>query len=123
MNQRDELASLTETLHAHRELWNIRGCFAGCSCGWDGFQKHHRRHQADAILAAGYSRPRVVETIEELAALPEGSVVMWDDYGNQAVAILGDEDYIEHTSNDYWNSRMDCIGLPATVIHQPEDKP
>uniref|UniRef100_UPI003F492B06 hypothetical protein n=1 Tax=Arthrobacter silvisoli TaxID=2291022 RepID=UPI003F492B06 len=30
---------------------------------------------ADAILAAGWSRPRVVSTVEELDALPGGSIV------------------------------------------------
>lgn len=80
-------------------------------------------HITDTVRAAGYSRPRVVETVEELKALPEGSVVTWDDYGNQTVAVIGEEDYIEHTANDYWNSRLDRIGLPATVIHLPERTP
>jgi hypothetical protein len=31
---------------------------------------------ADAILAAGYVKPRTITTVEELAALPIGSVVL-----------------------------------------------
>ncbi|WP_175271493.1 hypothetical protein [Prescottella equi] len=77
--------------------------------------------EVQGILKA--SRPRVVETVEELRTLPQGSVVMWDDYGNQAVAIIGEEGCIGHTANDYWNSQMDRIGLPATVIHMPEETP
>jgi len=36
---------------------------------------------ADAILAAGYTKPRTITTVEELDALPEGSVVLaqWAD--------------------------------------------
>lgn len=120
MSTRDELASLTETLHAHRELWDIRGCFAGCSCGWDGFQKHHRRHQADAILAAGYSRPRVVETIEQLDTLPEGAVI----YSANAFPL-------EKASNEFrtqWTYGPKtvpnrAVQLPATVLHMPEEQP
>ena len=32
--------------------------------------------QADAILAAGYRKPQQVTTVEELDALPEGSVIL-----------------------------------------------
>lgn len=35
---------------------------------------------ADAILAAGYSKPRTITTAEELDALPEGSAVLDADH-------------------------------------------
>lgn len=37
------------------------------------------RNYADAILAAGLTRPRVVETAEELEALPLGAIVRGGD--------------------------------------------
>ncbi len=108
MSARDELADLLHDVMFDGEgietNWTLHGI-------------------ADTILTGGYSRPCVVTTIEELQALPEGAVVMWDDYGNQTVAIINEGDCIGHTANDYWNSRIDRIGLPATVIHLPEETP
>ena len=75
--------------------------------------------EADAILAAGYSKPRTITTAEELDALPVGSVVRTDfgctvekdcDFGS------GKEFWSNVGSEDRRNSGH--IALPATLIYQ-----
>ncbi|WP_285240084.1 hypothetical protein [Pseudarthrobacter sp. MEB009] len=73
-------------------------------------------HATDAVLAAGYSKPRTISTVEELDALPEGSII-----------LDGEPDALLKTSMGNWRSLMDpessygskYIILPATVIHEP----
>ena len=50
---------------------------------------------ADAVLAAGYSKPRIVTTVDELEALPVGSVVrgvdehfVFERYASDAVFTI-----------------------------------
>lgn len=72
---------------------------------------------ADAILAAGYRRPRVVATVAELDALSEGAVIRSDDSGDSA----------QKDHEGYWYLWGGDVGLvseeitiPATVLHEPE---
>ena len=75
---------------------------------------------ADAILAAGYRRPRVVTTVAELDALPIESVVRCrrtatyekfpDEDGLSFWMMIGHQ--------GMFASRV--IALPATVLHEPE---
>jgi len=71
---------------------------------------------ADAILAAGYRKPRTITTREELQALIEGAVIIdsagdvaelrggyWCGYETAAMSV--------HRQGKY---------LPATVIHEPQ---
>ncbi|MGC0365032.1 glyoxylase-like metal-dependent hydrolase (beta-lactamase superfamily II) [Rhodococcus sp. 27YEA15] len=46
---------------------------------WRQYHPGHFEEAADALLAAGWSRPRAVETVEELEALPVGSVIKLPD--------------------------------------------
>ena len=39
-------------------------------------------HMTDAILAAGYSKPRTITTAEEIRELPALSIVVYDDMAN-----------------------------------------
>lgn len=88
---------------------------------------------AEKILAAGYRKPRVIETAADLDALPVGSVVLVDDrkcgddcawqlfddvtelrdeFGDKARQAWGSAAYIhEMSSADLFN-----LG-PATVLH------
>lgn len=72
---------------------------------------------AGAILAAGYRKPRQVTTIEELDALPVGSVILMLDRG-YVYERTGDESTFPE---DDWASPlhyvMDEDFLPATVLH------
>lgn len=103
MSQRDELANLI--LDHFRPV--------------DGQFRLNPGDAADAILAAGYSRPRVVETVEQLEALPEDSIVLdacgcayrKDGSGRTVWLGFGDEAALDWT----------CVDLPATVLYVPEE--
>lgn len=60
MSARDELAELIDDSMGE---W----------CDIEGPSHGPALHAADAILAAGYIKPRNIKTVEELDALPEGS--------------------------------------------------
>lgn len=83
---------------------------------WDqetpGYRESYAR-MADAVLEAGYRKPRTVTTVEELDALGKGSVVLDAD---------GDSFQFD---GDYWrlagygdNFRGHEIPFPATVLHE-----
>lgn len=70
---------------------------------------------ADVLIEKGYSKPRQVSTVEELDALPDGSIVQEYDgflrykyrWGGWALCVPG-------ASED----ASDTIILPATVLHE-----
>ena len=66
---------------------------------------------ADAILAAGYRKPRTITTVEELDALPERSVVR--DATTDVLERLGGRWYC----GDFPGL---APTLPATVLWEPE---
>ena len=75
--------------------------------------------EADAILAAGYRKPRTVTTVEELDALPFETVIR--DGDDCVLERWGD---IEESG---WVTVMvtsfvprDQITLPATILYEPE---
>lgn len=80
---------------------------------WHGYG-YNPQGAADAILAAGYRKPRTVTTVEELDALPEGTIILDTDPD----ALV--------TDGTAWRSLLvpDCalrssaVGLPATVLHE-----
>ena len=74
---------------------------------------------ADAILAAGWRPPaRVVTTVEELDALPVGSIVR--DVERAALDEKWDDDTWAEAGYEYtFSSRS--IHLPAAVIYDPEE--
>jgi hypothetical protein len=69
MSEREELAVILETEQEHGN-WpstpdaDLYGCMA------------------DAILAAGYSKPRTITTAEEIRELPALTMVVYDDMAN-----------------------------------------
>ena len=76
----------------------------------------------DAILAAGYRKPRTITTAEELDALPVESVVM----SNMGNVYVKDFD-LDDPSAIWWVTAgavseypSISITLPATVLHEPE---
>lgn len=71
---------------------------------------------ADAVLAAGW-RPsaRVIETAEELDALPDGTVIR-DRYGR-----IGERDEeLCHELGTEVSGLWESVNLPAVVLWQPE---
>lgn len=99
-NERDELAELAET---------IRTGSLGTS------------EIADALLTAGYRKPRTITTAEELDALPGESVI------RDAGGMVFEKDFIIGDPSDWWWIEPDregrqtnsAIALPATVLHTP----
>lgn len=70
------------------------------------------REIADAILAAGYRKPRTITTAEAVASLPAGTVV------RDAHSSLH-----ERGENGWWISDGDefyTLSLPAIVLWEPE---
>ena len=69
---------------------------------------------ADAILAAGYTKPRTITTDAELDALPEGTCIV-----DQAERLTLEEtsiqqlEWVDRHGNACW------VELPATVLHEP----
>jgi hypothetical protein len=77
--------------------------------------------EADAILAAGYSKPRTITTAEELDTLPNGSVVLSDVYisnHGQAISFQRWEDGLWHRGARSSFTDPDNF-LPATVLYEP----
>lgn len=80
--------------------------------------KHVSDGITDAILAAGYRKPRVITTDEELDTLPEGTSIL-----DQAEKLTLEEtsmeclEWVDRHGNACW------VELPATVLHEGEAKP
>jgi len=83
----------------------------------------HTAAAVEAILAAGYQRPRDIGTAEELDTLPVGSVVLSDPYRHHShgfpVAFQRWEDGLWHRGGRSSDTHPDYI-LPAAVLHEPE---
>ncbi|MGF7124057.1 hypothetical protein [Rhodococcus sp. BE178] len=132
MNQQDEQAreELVAWLWAaDLPVWNFHtpegGCDARRATAMEAAEK-----AADEVMASfdhlagvlGYSRPRVVETTEELASMPDGTAIH-NNAGN-----LGELDTINGVRVIFW-AGSECeselhgpwIGLPATVLRLPEE--
>ncbi|ORL93422.1 hypothetical protein A5N78_04610 [Prescottella equi] len=75
---------------------------------------------AGAILRAGYSRPRVVETIVQLEVLPAGAVVLTEQGG-----VYEAKDHIPYRTwreaGSRYVSTSSDLALPATVLWVPEE--
>jgi hypothetical protein len=106
MSERDELADLIESGYAVSDT----------DCPYD-----HAPEIADAILAAGYRKPRTITTTEELDQLPGESVVR-DNSG-----MVYELDYVFNDPTDRWwietghteRRPFSVIDLPATVLYEP----
>ncbi|UDL14889.1 hypothetical protein PP357_gp42 [Arthrobacter phage Sarge] len=104
MSARDELAEVIKAVDIIREK---------------GETRPHALRQADAVLAAGYRKPRTITTQEELDALPEG-VMVWTDAGFYLKERLMHGISTWVTTNERWYFKTEDIPLPATVLHEPE---
>lgn len=90
-------------------------------------QRKSEEYQADAILAAGYSKPRTITTIDELDALPDRSLietrggVVFQKYAGWFAK--GENGW--HRPGYEWTERTrnfdDEVHQPLTVIHTPKE--
>jgi hypothetical protein len=71
----------------------------------------------DAILAAGYRRPRIINSADELLALPEASVVL--DYEGD-VSQKRDGLWCGYETAPLNSNKLARIAGPFTVLHEPE---
>lgn len=108
--QRDELAReifIADNYHARREFMEAE--WAERSGGYQ-----YAFWIADGLIAAGYRKPRTITTVEELDALPVGSVIR-----------IQQEMNLEKFSDGWYttalteNFQQFPIWLPATVLHEP----
>jgi len=112
----------------------LRGTLANAICNASHYPKRAQPHllggdmsvvldkTADAILAAGYRKPRTITTTEELDALPNGSVVLSDVYKahhGQAISFQRWEDGLWHRGARSGSTHPDNF-LPVSVLHEPE---
>lgn len=128
MSARDELATIREAhwVTDNTNLGQYRTGFK-CVCGAEWVHDGHdpeqvpgpelfEQHVADAILAAGYRKPRTITTFDELDELPRGSVVL-------------DRDGLSlHLDYAGWNASNGTRGIeretlereafPAIVLHE-----
>jgi hypothetical protein len=74
----------------------------------------------DAILAAGYVKPRTITTIDELDELPVGSVLIDRDRDICQRFRGGWRATIHEPNDDPWLTGTLEVDLPATVIYSPE---
>jgi hypothetical protein len=76
----------------------------------------------ERILAAGYSKPRTITTVDELDALPNGSVVLSQVYrhylNGMDISFQRWEDGLWHRGARSTDTHPDNF-LPVTVIHEP----
>jgi len=78
---------------------------------------------ADAILAAGYRKPRTVSTVEELEALPIGSVVLDRDgmaLQNTQFDLSGTGWNAANGTRDIEREVLEADAFPATVVYEAE---
>jgi len=86
--------------------------------GWISYENRQKaiERMANKILAAGFRPPaRVVTTVEELDALPEGTVIR-DREGTVAESWDG----VWHSSEGGCYGH-EILALPATVLYEPEE--
>lgn len=121
MTDRDDLAALIaralvrtrpnhgdsiEDLPPHqRHLWLYRAGFI-----------------ADAILAAGWRKPRTITTRAELSSLPGDSVILCDEAAWQVSANLDANDRRWSSTYSGYAPCRDADVLPALVLWIPEER-
>ncbi|MGB3413619.1 MAG: hypothetical protein WBA28_02775 [Microbacteriaceae bacterium] len=115
MSEREELICILDTEGAQsgdcgHEPGSIADCPNECREILEGY--------ADAILAAGYRKPRMVTTVEQVEALPSGAVVRGDDSAvtvkktSGAWFLVG----VDHHFNSGFDDEE--LALPAKVLYE-----
>jgi hypothetical protein len=111
LNAKAEIDRMKAAHPKREELLNVlRTLFS-----WDLTTEAALTKMADAILAAGYRKPRTIDNVAELNALPSFSVIRIQQ--GQTLERLSDGWYeaaLENTFTAY------PIWLPATVLYEPE---
>lgn len=78
------------------------------------------QHAADRLLAAGWSKPRTVNSAAELDALAEGSVILTGGVASIALTDLNQPVRVWDAGHGaQWTT--DRLTFPATVLFTPGD--
>ena len=73
---------------------------------------------ADAILAAGYRKPRTITTAEELDALPHEALILTEDGGYwESIKRIDGKNWWKEPGSTKVSPSTD-LTLPATVLHE-----
>ena len=116
--QRDELAELIANTECPRLVppWPERDDRSPV--------KWYSRKTADAILAAGWTKPRTITTVEELDTLPIGSKVVSAGYEwtknyqtNHTPGYEAEREVWFNVYDDFETSEE--LSLPAAVLYEP----
>lgn len=103
--ERDELAELTDLLSGP-ELWEDFG---------NDIPEFQPTRGADAVLAAGYRKPRTITTGEELDTLPEGTIIL----DKESDAVQNQNGYWHSTDGHTFDAVEQSEYLPAVVLWEP----
>lgn len=82
--------------------------------------KWYSRKYADAVIAAGWTKPRTVTTVEELHGLPLGSVIIDSDpcvLQMLEKSAIGGAEWAQPNEERIYPSGH--VTLPATVLYEP----
>lgn len=123
MNDIDRMA---EILREHRKSWYVHTGVAACTapgCNWSRFgtitqtDAAHAHHVARLIDAELHP---VIETVEQLDALPHESVVLLRGPNGGAIQKrYGAWHWANDDSEDFWSEELADF-LPARVLYTPE---
>lgn len=88
---------------------------------YEPFDGHESTRIAAKILAAGYRKPRTITAVEELYALPTGTVIRADNaevFEKQADGPYcdGPHDW-QSMEGTFWNG--ETFAFPATILYEP----
>ncbi|MHD0300148.1 hypothetical protein RCF19_30030 [Rhodococcus qingshengii] len=90
-----------------------------------GLYEHEAQKLANRLLAAGWSKPRTVNSATELDGLAEGSVILVDAgrYGLSAWQKHANGRWCEasHCEESMTSTELRVGNLPATVLFTPGD--
>jgi len=105
MSERDELTEIIGWTFQHAGSDTFKDC-------------------ADAVLAAGYHKPRTITTIEELEALPEGSVLIQEGVrprGAGACVVIYSAGLVSDRFGIHFSAEaLDELG-PLTLLYIPKE--
>jgi hypothetical protein len=103
MNDRDELAKVIESGYGEDPT----------DCPYD-----HAPVIADAVLAAGYRKPRTITTVRELEALTPGTRFL--SHGIFYTRVGPSSRVRSEFGVEFYLSEFNYSGFTATVLHEPE---